>query len=120
MKLHLARPEGRNAITGYGDGYIAVNQQRFERSLIVLPDRLITDWSFTDLFQTEAFGVLAALDVEIVLVGTGATLRFPPAQALRPLIEKRLGFEVMDTGAACRTYNILMNEDRKVAAALVL
>jgi uncharacterized protein len=62
----------------------------------------------------------AALDAELVLIGTGRSLQFPPAEALRPLIEARLGFEIMDTQAACRTYNILMAENRRVAAALIL
>lgn len=120
MKLHLARSDGRNAITGYGDGYVEINHQRFERSLVVLPDRVIADWQTATPPGAQCLAALAPLDVEILLIGTGDRLQFPSAQALRPLIEARRGFEVMDTRAACRTYNILLAEDRRVAAALVL
>jgi uncharacterized protein len=120
LKFHLARNEGRNAITAYGDGYVDVNQQRFERSLVVLPDRLIPEWQTGVPPGAASLGLLAALDAELVLIGTGRSLQFPPAEALRPLIEARLGFEIMDTQAACRTYNILMAENRRVAAALIL
>ena len=63
---------------------------------------------------------LARLEVEILLIGTGETQRFPDAATLRPLIDAKIGYEVMDTAAACRTYNILVAEDRLVAAALVV
>jgi uncharacterized protein len=120
LKFHLARNEGRNAITGYGDGYVEVNSERFERSLVVLPERLIPDWPASAPLAAGSLAMLTSLDRELVLIGTGPTLRYPSAQALRPLIEARLGFEVMDTQAACRTYNILMAENRRVAAALIL
>lgn len=99
-----------------------VNRQRFERSLIVLPDKLIDDWAPHSLEElTEAhFGFLADLGAEIVLLGTGAVLRFPHPRLTVPLATRRIGFEVMDTYAAARTYNILMGEGRRVAAALLL
>lgn len=122
MKLHLARNDGRNVVTGYGARHILVNGTRFERSLVVLPDRLIQDWgpSGGQPLSAEAVSGLAALGVSIVLIGTGEKLDFPPPDILRPLIEAGIGFEVMDTPAACRTYNILMGEQREVAAALIL
>lgn len=120
MKLHLATSADRNTVTGYGQGYVSINQVRYERSLIVLPDRMINDWASPDSTEAQALAFLATLEAELVLIGTGETLRFPPASALRPLIEARIGFEVMDTNAACRTYNILAAELRNVAAALIL
>ena len=99
-----------------------VNQQRFETSLIVLPDKLINDWpprSLDDLTEAH-FTYLATLDAEIVLLGTGNVLRFPHPRLSNPLTQARIGFEVMDTFAAARTYNILMGEGRRVAAALLL
>jgi uncharacterized protein len=122
LKLHLSRPEGRNAVTGYGEGYVMVNRIRYEHSLVVLPDRLLDQWRVAevDTLDNAAVRALAALDVEIVLLGTGANLRFPHPRVLQPLYAAGVGVEVMDTGAACRTYNILMAEDRKVAAALLL
>lgn len=122
MKLHLSQRAGQNLFTHYGEGYVMVNQQRFERSLIVLPDRLIADWAPRDLdaLKEADFEILAELDVEIVLLGTGAKMRFPHPRLSAPLAAKRMGFEVMDTFAAARTYNILIGEDRRVAAALLI
>ena len=122
MKLHLATAAGQNAITAYGEGYVTVNQTRHEKSVVVTPDRLLTDWNVSgfDTLTPEQIAQLVPLDSEIVLLGTGDKLRFPRPDILRPLIEARIGFEVMDVRAACRTYNILMAEGRKVAAALLL
>lgn len=121
MKLHLAGPSARNTITGYGPGYVLVNGARHDTNLIVLPDRILP-WSATgfESLAAEDFLELAKLDLEVVLLGTGDTLRFPNPQLTRPLIEARIGFEVMDAQAACRTYNILAAEERRVAAALLL
>ncbi len=122
MKLHLSMATGRNLITAYGDGYVSVNHIRHERSLIIMPERTIADWPPQSLaeLQPAHFDPLLDLGLEVVLIGTGTSLRFPPPQVLRPLMAARLGFEIMDFQAACRTYNILVDEDRKVAAALLL
>ncbi|HYS51346.1 MAG TPA: Mth938-like domain-containing protein [Burkholderiales bacterium] len=122
MKLHLDPATAKNAITGYGDGYVMVNRQRFERSLVVLPDRILLDWPpnrFDDL-APEHLAELAGLDREIILLGTGAQLRFPRPEIIQPLMRSGVGVEVMDMQAACRTYNILLAEDRRVAAALLI
>lgn len=120
MKLHLANATGRNVITGYGPGYVSVNAERYESSLVVLPTQLVLDWQpvADGALQKGSIAFLATLEVEIVVLGTGATQRFPTGAVLRPLIDRGIGFEVMDTFAACRTYNILVAEDRRVAAAL--
>ncbi|MFH1044210.1 MAG: Mth938-like domain-containing protein [Pseudomonadota bacterium] len=121
MKLHLADISGINVFTGYGEGYVMVNKQRHVRNLVVLRDRLVTDWrpaGFDDL-DVGDFVQLAELEPEIVLLGTGQRLRFPRPELTRALIEARIGLEVMDIQAACRTYNILAAEERKVAAALL-
>ncbi len=121
MKLHLSDPTGRNRITGYGSGYVEVNRERYLTSLVVMPTRLVTDWHAvaSDELVAESIRPLAGLGVEIVLVGTGEHQRFPQHGALRPLVEAGVGFEIMTTPAACRTYNILVAEDRIVAAALI-
>ena len=121
MKLHLSAAQGRNAISGYGPGYVAVNGQRFERSLIVTPDRIVTDWPATGFaaLAPEHLAALVALGPEIVLLGTGPALRFPRPELTRPLAEAGIGLEVMDLQAACRTFNILVVESRHVAAALL-
>ena len=121
MKFHLTRPDGRNLFTGYGPGYLSVNGSRHETSLIVLADRLL-NWrvhSFEALDETD-FCELAKLPVEILLLGTGTALHFPHPRLTQPLRHAGIGLEVMDTSAACRTYNILLGEDRRVGAALLL
>jgi len=121
LKLHLTNISGINLFTGYGEGYVMINQQRHEQSLVVLRDRLVTDWQpagFDDLDAGD-FALLADLKPEIVLLGTGERLRFPRPELTRALIEARIGLEVMDIQAACRTYNFLAAEERKVAAALL-
>jgi uncharacterized protein len=121
LKLHLSNISGINLFTGYGEGYVMVNRQRYAHNLVVLRDRLVTDWQPAGFDELSAmdFSRLAELEPEIVLLGTGAHLRFPRPELTRPLIEARIGLEVMDLQAACRTYNILAAEERKVAAALL-
>ncbi len=122
MKLHQSQVAGKNAFTGYGEGYVLINRERYERSVVVLPERLVTDWGATsfDALTAEHLAALLALEPEILLLGTGDKLRFPRAEILAPLVRARVGYEVMDVQAACRTYNILMAEERRVAAALLL
>jgi uncharacterized protein len=120
VKLHVSGPGPRNAITGYGEGYVMVNGQRRESSLIVLPDRLLP-WDVTgfDALSAEHFSSLRDLQAEILLLGTGPKQRFPHPRLTAPLAAAGIGLEVMDLQAACRTYNILVAEERKVAAALL-
>jgi uncharacterized protein len=121
LKLQLTNISGINLFTGYGNGYVMVNDQRHEQSLVVLRDRVLTAWppaGFDDL-DAGHFALLADLAPEIVLLGTGERLRFPRPELTRALIEARIGLEVMDFRAACRTYNFLAAEERKVAAALL-
>ncbi len=121
MKLHLSKTAGVNQINGYGPDYILVNGERHERCLIVLPDEVVNDWAqgFAAL-QAVHFDALAMRAPEIVLLGTGGRMRFPAPGLYAGLIKARIGVEVMDTAAACRTYNILAAEGRRVAAALIL
>jgi uncharacterized protein len=122
MKLQAAQAEGRNVFNAYGEAYVEVNAVRYERGILVLPDRVIEDWAPADFASLALadFEFLAALDAEIVLLGTGATQRFPSPDLLQPFMRARRGFETMSTHAACRTYNVLVGEGRKVAAALIL
>lgn len=122
MKFHLLTPSGQNLFTGYGENYVMVNQTRHEKSLIVLPEHIVEDWDVAGFESLTAghFEAILGLEPEIVLLGTGSTFRFPHPRLSRTLTEAQIGLEVMDTFAACRTYNILMAEGRKVAAALIL
>ena len=120
MKLHASGPSGVNTITGYGEGYVMVNGARRSASVIVMPDRT-EDWSvtrFEDL-RAEDFAFLRDLEAEIVLLGTGPRQRFPHPRLTAALAQARIGLEVMDVQAACRTFNILAAEERHVAAALL-
>ena len=122
MKFHLEQSTGKNAFTGYGEGYVAVNGKRHEASLVVGADRLITDWPARsiDALTADHLAAIVQMAPEIVLIGTGPRFVFPEAARLAPLYNAGIGVEVMDTPAACRTYNILMGEGRNVVAALIL
>lgn len=122
MKLHLTRAAGNQLITGYGQGWVQINNVRHMRSLIVLPEQVITDWPATDFADLEAahFEKLMELKPEVVLLGTGEKHRFVHPGLIRALTDACIGVECMDTAAACRTYNILMAEGRHVAAALII
>lgn len=122
MKLHLDARTGLNTVTGYGPGYVMINNVRCDTNLVVLPERLVTGWAASGFaaLTVADFGLVRDLEPEIVLLGTGAKQQFPNPALLRPLMEARIGFEIMDTQAACRTYNILMGEGRNVAAALII
>ena len=120
MKLHASALTRLHSFTGYGEGYVMVNGARHDASLIVLPERLVP-WpvSSFEALAEEHFALLAELKPEVVLLGTGSRLRFPHPRLTAPLTRARIGLEVMDLQAACRTYNILMAEERNVAAALL-
>lgn len=122
MKLEQDRPVGQNLVTASGEGYIDINGLRHHTSLLLLPDRVEPGWGAAgfDALTEADFSGIAALGCEVLLFGTGSRQRFPRPALLQPLMAARIGVEVMDTAAACRTYNILMAEDRKVAAALLL
>ena len=121
MKLHLARAAGRNLFSGYGTGYVAINGERYERNLIVLPDRIV-DWEVARVEELSpgVFESLAKLPIDVLVLGTGGALRFPAPADVRVMAHAGIGVEVMDTPAACRTYNVLLSEDRRVAAALLV
>ena len=121
MKLRIAQPQAQYTFTAYGDGYVSINSMRHTRNVVVLPERVIVDWTQAGFEGLEIgdFEALAALDSEIILLGTGRQLRFPRPELLQPLIRAQKGLEVMDLQAACRTYNVLAGEGRKVAAALI-
>ena len=120
MKLHASSASALNTFSGYGEGFVVVNGQRHEANLIVMPEQLLP-WraqSFDSLAE-EDFSPLLELGLEILLLGTGPTQRFPHPRLTRGLAARRIGVEAMDLQAACRTYNILMAEERRVAAAIL-
>jgi len=122
VKFHLQTTAGQNLFTGHGTGYVAVNGTRYSKSMLVTPDHLIEAWSATDFasLSAEHFAQFLALKPDLVLLGTGATFRFPRPELSQPLHAARIGLEVMDNAAVCRTYNILLAEGRNVIAAVLL
>jgi uncharacterized protein len=109
-------------ISGYGPGWISVDGQRIEHSVVISWSGQQTAWhcrTFADVGAAH-FEQLAELEADLIVFGSGDRLRFPPAAWLAPLMARRIGLETMDTKAACRTYNILAGEGRKVAAALLI
>lgn len=122
MRFRLDIDTRRHFIKSYGPGWINVNEQEIHRSVIVTPEQLITDWppqTFADLEEMH-FEAILPLEPEIVLLGTGDRQRFPRPRLTQALLARGVGVEVMNTSAACRTYNIIMMEDRRVVAALLM
>jgi uncharacterized protein len=122
LKLHAQADTQSNTVTGYGDDYIEINRVRHAGSVILAPQGPVRAWpagAFED-WQAEDLVPLLEERPELVLIGTGARQRFLAPPLLRPFVEAGTGFEIMDTAAACRTYNILMGEGRHVVAALHL
>ena len=109
-------------IQGYGPGWVGVQGEKIHHSVVIGSNGQRVDWQcsrFEDLTVAH-FAQLAEFDAELVIFGSGSRLRFPQTAWLQPLMAKRMGLETMDTGAACRTYNILAGEGRRVVVALVL
>lgn len=122
VKFHVTQAEGRNMFTGYGEGYVAINAQRFDHAVVVTPQQAVQDWNATAFEDLTASHFAALLDLkpEVVIFGSGEKIRFPSPEMTRSLATASVGFEAMDTKAACRTYNILMAEGRQVVAAILL
>ncbi|ABM31827.1 Mth938-like domain-containing protein [Paracidovorax citrulli] len=121
MKFQPDRSEAQT-ISAYGADWIAVDGEKLTGSVVIGSRGERREWQcnrFEDL-TAEHFALLAELDAEVVIFGSGQRNRFPPPAWLRPLMARRIGLETMDTQAACRTYNILAGEGRHVVAALLL
>ena len=123
MKL---QPDKSNApmVRAYGPGWIQVDHDKYAHSVLVsslqeMPTEAWKPVKFEDL-QAQDLAPLAALGAELVILGTGDRLHFVPAAWQSPFAEHRVGLETMDTAAACRTYNILVGEGRKVVLALIV
>lgn len=122
MKLHSDPRTPLLTVTSCSPTKITVGSHILERSLLLMPDRIDSDWGpnhFSSL-SAQHLSALSDLSIDVLLLGTGLRQRFPSPALLRPLIEAGIPVEVMDTAAACRTYNILVAEGRMVAAALIL
>jgi uncharacterized protein len=121
MKLQPDRFDVQS-ISAYGPGWVGIDGEKITHSVIISSGGERIAWAgerFEDL-DAGHFARLAEVQAEVIIFGSGSRLRFPQASWLRPLIERRIGVETMDSAAACRTYNILAQEGRSVAVALLL
>ncbi len=121
LKLHAERIEGTNAIARHGKDGVVVNGVTHTTSVVVPWQGPVATWPVQRFDQLSAahFAELVLHEPELVIFGSGLKMRFAPPSYLRALIEKGIGFESMDTAAACRTYNVLLAEGRSVLAALL-
>jgi uncharacterized protein len=122
LKLQSDPHSGANTITGYGDGYVEINKTPYAHAVVLSSDGAISEWSAQSFDDLEAhhFSQLVDLKPELILIGTGKRQRFPKPELLKALISAKIGFEIMDSQAACRTYNILVGEGRQVLLALIV
>ena len=122
MKLHSTQTQQYQTVTGYEDDWVEINAQRFSHSLVVLPESVPQPWQVKDFedLQPSDFELLGSMKPDLVILGTGQRQRFASARLTAQLMAQRVGVEWMDNQAACRTYNILMAEGRKVALAVIL
>lgn len=120
--VHQPPAGGLQLVQSYGDGGFRVSGKRYEGSILILPDRT-ESWaveSMAGLSLTSLTPIIEAEPpVEFLIIGCGATFALAPVTLREVLTAKKIGVESMDTGAACRTYNVLAGEGRRVGAALV-
>lgn len=123
MEISLEIDDNKqNVIGAYEPGRIRINSRWYTQSLCLSPTSLLIDWPPINIagLRQEHMDSLIAMRPELVLLGTGDEIVFPPAELFQVLIEQGIGYEIMNTAAACRTYNMLMSESRKVAAGLII
>jgi uncharacterized protein len=122
MRLTDDRIGGAFLVRSYAPGEVRVGDAVLHRSCLISAERLIEDWrpqTLDELSEADLAAVFA-LQPEIVVLGSGTRQRFPDARLLGAILARGIGCEVMDTGAACRTYNVLVSESRRAVAALFL
>jgi uncharacterized protein len=122
VKLHSDPRPFYNTFTAYGEGFVEVNEKRYSQSILVLPEGDVLPWPVHrfELLVAGDFEAIVQLKPEILVFGTGASLRFLHPRMTRQMTAAGIGVETMDMFAACRTYNILMSEERKVTCALLI
>ena len=122
MKLHATPTQQYQTVTAYDDAGIEINAVRFDYSLLVLPETPPVPWPVTafEALNAEHFAQIEATLPDVVILGTGRRQQFVHPRLTAALAARRVGVECMDNKAACRTYNILMAEGRKVALALII
>lgn len=121
MDITPVVPKGKQVITGYGDGKFRVSGEEYASSILVFPDRSVV-WPITPPITLEKLHVVLEEEgeIDLLLIGCGKKPDILPVGIKGALKEAGIALEVMDTGAACRTYNVLVSEGRRVAAALIV
>lgn len=122
MKLSEDYAHGVNVIHGYEQDEININGRIYRHSLIVSNHQLDDNWQVNDIaaLLSSDLEPLLASSPEVILLGTGLTLVFPPPSIYANIINRGIGIEFMDSAAACRTYNILVSEERRVCAGIII
>jgi len=121
MKFSQDRSDSGYVITAYDDNGILVNGKSFEKSFIISAEDFQENWSIASIAELNNHHIQQLLDIqpELIILGTGKKLTFPPVEVYASVVKQNMGIEFMDTNAACRTYNILMGEGRKVVAGII-
>jgi uncharacterized protein len=122
MKFTQQGAQGANLIRRYGADFIAIGEEEIRASCIVSATTLTRDWPprSVEELTSEHLTPLIALAPEVVVLSTGVAQKFPRAALRADFATRRIGLEVMEIGAACRTYNVLVSEERKVLVAVLL
>ena len=122
MKLHSATTKQYQTVTGYDDQGVEINAERYAFSLIVMPESAPRPWNVPNFeaLTREHFDKIEEDTPDVVILGTGERQRFVHPTLIAALSQRHIGVECMDSKAACRTYNVLMGEGRKVTLALII
>ena len=122
MKFAQDSQDEGYVVTAYDDGSVTVNGKPFTQSLIITTTKLHENWAVSGIECLQSIHIeqVLSFNPELIIIGTGSRLIFPAIEVYAPIIQRGIGVDFMDTGAACRTYNILMSEGRDVVAGLIL
>ena len=122
MKFSEDLNSGSQVIDRYDDKSITINEKMFTQSLIVSNFQIIENWPVNEIndLSNQSLQAIIELQPEVIIIGTGKQILFPRPENYSSVINMGIGIEFMNTGAACRTYNVLLSEDRKVAAGIII
>jgi uncharacterized protein len=122
MLINRDQPSSANYVTAYASGGVTVGSQVLRTSFVMDARNIHTDWPVANVacLTIEHLDQVIAMQPEIILLGTGDRIEFPANEIRAAVLSRGIGFEIMDTPAACRTFNILVAEDRRVVAALIV
>ncbi|MCW8854464.1 MAG: Mth938-like domain-containing protein [Gammaproteobacteria bacterium] len=122
MKFSEDFNSGSQVIDRYDDNSITINEKMFTQSLIVSNFQIIENWPVSEIndLSNQSLQAILELQPEVIIIGTGKQILFPRPENYSSIINMGIGIEFMNTGAACRTYNVLLSEDRKVAAGIII